>query len=202
MHAILALTRFIVILLVTLHYTSMDVQASASTALYEIEILVFKNNIPNLEGDELWIEQDVETKTKNREFIHPKKVAQQSAYLSKAVEKISSQKNYSIITHKRWSQDVNSKAASKIVRLSEPFGDNGSELSGDIIFYLSRFFHIDVNIKLKEPQKNFFATEGAPSFNTYKIDDNRRIKSKEIHYFDHPKFGMLVYVNPIKTSTH
>ena len=33
------------------------------------------------------------------------------------------------------------------------------------------------------------------------LKENRRMRSREIHYFDNPKFGVLVYITPIETLT-
>jgi len=63
-------------------------------------------------------------------------------------------------------------------------GDN--TLDGTLKFYLSRFLHVDVNLAL--------SADGNPSDQPYRIVDHRRIKTQEINYFDHPKFGILLKV--------
>jgi hypothetical protein len=34
----------------------------------------------------------------------------------------------------------------------------------------------------------------------YRLNERRRVKLSETHYFDHPKFGALVRVSPAKTN--
>jgi len=34
----------------------------------------------------------------------------------------------------------------------------------------------------------------------YRLTEARRVKSSETYYFDHPKFGALVRVSPVKSN--
>lgn len=37
----------------------------------------------------------------------------------------------------------------------------------------------------------------APALQLYRISEHRRIRSNELHYLDHPRFGMIIKVSPV-----
>jgi hypothetical protein len=66
--------------------------------------------------------------------------------------------------------------------------------------YLSRYLHLDLNLNYAEKP----ADGGSPGADTgviaYRINEQRRVKSQETHYFDHPKFGALIRLTPLTTG--
>lgn len=65
------------------------------------------------------------------------------------------------------------------------------ELQGVLRFHLSRYLHV-------EPQL-WFGNDITPEQRVWvKIDQNRRMRSEELHYLDHPLFGLLVRITPWK----
>jgi len=38
--------------------------------------------------------------------------------------------------------------------------------------------------------------DAAPAANTWQLNQSRRMKSNETHYIDHPKFGVLLRIQP------
>ncbi len=55
-------------------------------------------------------------------------------------------------------------------------------LEGSINLYKNRYLHINADLV-------FNSFDGA-----VRLNENRRLKSKELHYLDHPLFGLLVRV--------
>jgi hypothetical protein len=78
--------------------------------------------------------------------------------------------------------------------------------SGTIELYLSRFLHISVDL-------SYLGDQAAPADAAavglselslaprYELRDERRARSGELHYFDHPAFGLLVVVRPQPSET-
>ncbi len=65
------------------------------------------------------------------------------------------------------------------------------ELQGALRFHLSRYLHL-------EPILWFGKDNAAGQRIWVKIDQNRRMRSEELHYLDHPLFGLLVRITPWK----
>jgi len=99
-------------------------------------------------------------------------------------------------------------------------GPEGQSLFGTVRVYVSRFLHVDLDLiyrvaqqvtyyeKLDEmknamflvPENGQFNATGEPittvAMHGYRLNESRRIKSRELHYFDHPLFGVLLYATP------
>ena len=83
------------------------------------------------------------------------------------------------------------------------------ELEGQIIITLSRYLHTQANLVLRKPLESGSSTaasrfsgttgpnvtQGRMLYN-YGLNEKRRMRSKKLHYLDHPQFGMLVLITP------
>lgn len=110
-----------------------------------------------------------------------------------------------------WTQVVRDDNETPFVRLRR-LGNLPLEMEGDLKLYLSRFLHLVVDVSLQAPtppdeaprrrygNSRFAGSDyayRAPPVH-YRIHDNRIIKSDEIRYFDHPKFGILAKLTRIE----
>lgn len=129
---------------------------------------------------------------------------------------------YRVLTQASWTQVATDKAATKPIALRSADG----ALDGTVLFYVSRFLHSEINLRLRAqpPVATSAATATAPqrpavaggsggdnsaavivapaaaeatAIPVYRLSERRRIKSAETHYFDHPKFGVLLRVTPL-----
>lgn len=51
-----------------------------------------------------------------------------------------------------------------------------------------------------EARARLEALNAKPRFEAYRLVEQRRVRTEELHYFDHPKFGVIVQVRPIPTE--
>ncbi|MDO6677935.1 peptidoglycan binding protein CsiV [Shewanella sp. 4_MG-2023] len=89
------------------------------------------------------------------------------------------------------------------------------ELDGNINIYLSHYLFIETNLALRQPiQKQtasseyFQYTEQAdidkvmsPFLQSIPMVQNRRVRSGEIHYFDHPRLGIVMQIRKMEQPT-
>jgi len=195
--------------------------ATTSPSNYTVELVVFRNLMPDLEGNEIWSPDRVNT---NIPDLDQAKIAADSADettdIGKAVALLESNNKYQVLTHKRWVQTADARSTSPVMRIT----DTANDLDGTVVFYMSRFLHVDVDLLLKdESDQNNKPANGvtssavanpvalssstnnssaavAPPDLTYKIDESRRIRSNQINYFDHPKFGVLLEITPMDSD--
>ena len=69
-----------------------------------------------------------------------------------------------------------------------------SFIQGQIKLIMSRYLHFEVNL-------NYYQwVEGmdSPGFTSYPVVAERRMRSREIHYLDHPMIGIIVLATPYK----
>jgi len=171
--------------------------ATPALNLYEVEAIVFINQLPDMEGDELWrIEQ---TRLENGDiaeavFLGEKPPAE--SFLSPAALALEQSGRHRVLAHLRWQQNAEVKSSSKPVKIDNP----AEGLDGALRFYSSRYLLMDINLILREPARTgLFGVAGGDT-RIYRLNEFRRIKLRETHYFDHPKFGVLVRVTPVKEN--
>ena len=162
----------------------------ASTS-YEVEVIVFENRDQSLNGGELWTRDRVKPIGVDLSQAVTVADAPVDSALSAAAQRMKEDGRYRILLHKRWVQNPEAKSTSQMVRL-----DDGVELDGFLRFYLSRFLHVEVDLALTKPTSGGLFSNDADINQLYRLTQQRRVKSQEINYFDHPLFGALVRVTP------
>ncbi len=88
------------------------------------------------------------------------------------------------------------------------------ELEGWIRVSLARYLHTEANLVLREPaneeqraqSQKILGTATLDSFEqkllvNYPLKEKRRMRSKRLHYLDHPEYGLVVLITPWKPET-
>jgi len=154
---------------------------------YEIEIVVFENRLPELIGDEM-LARDADARVKKLETAVTPEAAVSEPYLQPTITSLLDQAgHYRVLAHQHWQQTIDAKTVAKPVRVT---ATNPAELEGTIRFFMSRHLHLDVDLLFRD------ATTGSGSV-VYRLSEQRKLKSQETHYFDHPRLGVLVRVMPL-----
>jgi hypothetical protein len=172
--------------------------APAATNSYEIEVVVFENRLSSLEGNELWArELEKPASTGKDKPVSAGENPPADSSLSAAAAALEKSGQHHVLAHLRWRQTAEAKSVSKPVNISNAAGG----LDGSLRFYLSRFLIVEMNLALREMQGGgtFSGTSGNETV-VYRLNEPRRIKVSETHYFDHPKFGALVRVSPARAG--
>ena len=105
-------------------------------------------------------------------------------------------KGVKIIQHGKWIQSVPSRENPQkaLIQLGES-SSTDFQVEGYLSVTKSRFLHFEAKLWLS-------AITSSSSINTKNlghavIHESRRMRSKELHYIDHPLFGLLVTIRPI-----
>lgn len=146
---------------------------------YQIDILVFARDRAVTTDEQFPQPRDTNTS----ETIEPVELPQSK--LAGAAAELAKDGGVRVLAHRTWTQGSEEKKTAKPARI------HTDVLDGTVQFYVSRFLHADVNLQLRD---------AAMPEQAYRIVERRRVKSQEIHYFDHPHFGVLLLVTPIKTQ--
>lgn len=155
---------------------------TAPTTLYDVEVLIFENNQPNLEGGEMWKEALKESGDVEQAAI-PEGVPAPDSTLSQAARTLERGSQHRILVHKYWQQNADIKSDAIPLRLQSA----NNELDGTLRFYFNRFLYVELNLTLQDLR----ATGGVKAL---QLNEHRRVRPQEIYYFDHPKFGALVRI--------
>lgn len=155
--------------------------------LYQVEILVIENLSPALVSEEQWAPGPAELPG-IAEAVEPTVALSTSSKLFSALTTLENDANYRILAHRTWTQPAEERQATKPILIRS----QDRTLDGVFRFYVSRFFHVELNLAFGEAGAR--QDSGAP---LYRISERRRIRTTEVQYIDHPKFGVLVLVTPV-----
>ena len=160
---------------------------------YEVEILVFENQLPDLQGGELLTRDTATPQPAISDTAQPPDKIHGESYMQPTLTTLLQKDgHYRILAHARWLQSLDAKEIAKPVRITSSNPANPGELDGTVRFFMSRFLHLSVNLQFRDP-----ASAGAAVPIVYRLNEQRRIKSLELNYFDHPRFGVLARVVPV-----
>ena len=140
--------------------------------------------------------------------------------MEEIVQTLKRSKNYRVIDQNSWFQEIKDQSQAPAVLIKTKI-DDGDIVVGEIKAYKKRFLHLDANLYfakesidpasfekiviLKEQFKkgefvinqiNLFENEELEFL--YQINHSRKLRSKELHYIDHPKFGVIFQISPTK----
>ena len=130
-------------------------------------------------------------------------LAEENFQLKDEFERLDNLEEYTPLLHFGWTQTTYPDDEQEVRPLSS-FVTPPSGLEGDLTLYLSRYLHLAVNLQLDDtPVKelpcgydNDKPEESAPRTYPvrYRIEEDRIFRIGELHYFDHPKFGVLAKI--------
>ena len=130
--------------------------------------------------------------------------------LAAEVSKIAKSRDFRVISTKSWFQNIKTLNSAELVFVDSGFF-KGSRIFGFIQLYKERFLHFNSQLYFSEldplieqnPKfisgKNIFEDEIIIDLFMeknqkilYEVKHSKKFRSGEIHYMDHPKFGMLI----------
>ena len=130
--------------------------------------------------------------------------------LSAEVSKIARSRDFRVISTKSWFQNIKDKDAAELIFIDSDFF-KGTRIFGFFQLYKERFLHFNTKLYLSELDPLFTQEErlmvGKNVFNEekeldiyeeknqkvlYEVVHSKKFRSGELHYVDHPKFGMLI----------
>lgn len=124
---------------------------------------------------------------------------------------------YDPVMHFGWTQTTWPEEETQAIELSS-LARPPAGLDGSLTLYLSRYLHLVVDLQLDAPEAsnrnrriddpmsgfgdyrtlNEFGDVIVPGPVRYRINENRILRSGELRYFDHPKFGVLAKVTRVE----
>ena len=113
---------------------------------------------------------------------------------------------YRAVAHGGWIQDALDESTAQPMNLANLGILNPS---GTLRLHLSRFLHMTIDIQYQTGRAQS-AADSASGFAAlselalqprYRMLDQRRARSGELHYVDHPMFGLLFMISPVPEET-
>lgn len=176
-----------IVLALTLAGSSM---ALAEVPIYDVEVIVFSNQNSGDDG-ERWpasSRDDIST----RGFAAQGQISERPAssyQLDGIAYALGQSRGYTVLLHTAWRQPAYDSGNAIGYPVDIDVQNGTRHLAGRINLVRERYLHLDVDLLL--------SSAGSP---VYELSERRRIKkSGTVHYFDHPRFGMIAIVTPYQS---
>ncbi|MBT8143882.1 MAG: peptidoglycan binding protein CsiV [Gammaproteobacteria bacterium] len=176
------MNRFMLSLLLTI--LLMPVPALAQEPpVFDVEVIVFRHveadntELPSYDRD---AEDNEATPVRRRRYPA---LSADELRLGGAAQRLLSSSEWSPILHAGWRQPTDSRE--EAAAMSVAGTRRGASVRGTVRVSVDRFLRMEVDLQL----------DGGTG-DTFSLTQARRVRSGEVHYFDHPQFGVIATVNP------
>ena len=144
-------------------------------------------------------------------------VADADRNLAGAARSIRRSKDYRMLLHQSWTQPIDAQSTAILLQGGDQFGDQ-FELEGTLSVRRSRFLHVETDLwltrfeatgSMQDPFQDHPMAETYPALllaatrglnhepgYRYHMAQQRRLRSNEVHYLDHPQFGIIIEIRP------
>lgn len=190
------------------HLLLINTAQAAELPKYQVEVIVFETTA--LRG---WTEEAypfLETEINLDGSVPATSLPKASLMLKDEASKLTLNAGYKVLVHQAYTiYGMPENKATKISFQNYPESEWTSKVKGTLLFYKSRFPHVDLTVQLDKAiptkvraefaaqQKITIDTEsGAPTWR-FVLSESRKTLRDETHYIDHPIYGALVKVQLI-----
>ena len=171
---------------------------------YEIELLIFRNLVEN-DGGEVWPVDYSDWFEESADGEQADILTETAVtWLPKSQLRLSAQRNalarsapYRPIAHLAWRQPVSGRHQAKPVEL--PTGKtrpDRAHVDGLVRVAVERYLHLDLDLRLHLADVSEQAASIEYGVPDIRLKEQRRMRSKELHYFDNPRFGVIALITP------
>ena len=95
---------------------------------------------------------------------------------------------YQVLAHRLWRQGAYDRREAVPYLLNADGAGGADALNGSITLIRERYLHLVVDLSLEQAGSR------------YRLDETRRIRYGELHYFDSPRLGVIARVTPYGAS--
>ncbi|WP_051347231.1 CsiV family protein [Thiomicrorhabdus chilensis] len=194
-------------------------QANEENPNYTIEVIVFETFALRSWTEEYWPEtfelpdyetalplQDILNGSLTTPVTQTMKLKAQPDGLTSEAAKLTPKKGYRILFHQAWSQDTGAdETMPKLLIDNAEQTGSASHVSGTVKLYKSRYAHVEFDLEFERripdrvkadfmQHQKITADELTPDYWRFKLKESRKIRPNQLHYIDHPMFGILVQI--------
>ncbi|MBT8131567.1 MAG: peptidoglycan binding protein CsiV [Gammaproteobacteria bacterium] len=149
---------------------------------FDVELIVFRHLTPD--ESELQVDRVVEDETEEARIPRRRftPLTPDQLRLGAVSQKLLGSKDWSPILHYGWRQPGIDRDDAPEVNLAG--SRRGARATGTVRLSVERFLRLELDLEM-DPGSGI----------RYTLDQSRRMRSGEIHYFDHPQFGVIALVS-------
>ena len=178
---------------------------------YQIELIVFSHLNGDSFNSETWpvLTNPLPTSAKainlntteaNKDFTPTTQYK-----LNTILYRLSKHPNYKILLHKAWYESLEQLNSPTTIKLTggKNYQSSVDELMGNVTVSLNRYFDVKFDLTLAFPQEQVQQLTDNEKYlqqpyTFISLQQTRRTKSQELNYIDHPLYGVLFEIIPVK----
>ena len=174
----------------------------AEPRLYDVEVIIFSNPTGMADGE---LMDRPAPDAARASGIFPKgrfTELSPAFYGMDAIRStLSAAPGYSVLFHRAWRQLANERADAVDYPVHSLAENGRDSVEGTITLIRERYLHLDMDLLLMTRESNtpVLYSDEPGSVPAFRLSERRRIRSSELHYFDHPRFGVIARVTPYQS---
>lgn len=159
---------------------------------YQVELVVFEQLNPAT--DEQWpVMPPRDPAAATPQTANGKIQPASRESLAGVAERLRNSASYRVLSYQSWQQSALSKNASL------PVAIDGERISGHVRVYKASYLHSELDLWLQDGNQRSSSGDDFQGPRYPNLKESRRLRSKELHYFDHPRFGAILQLIPVAT---
>lgn len=170
--------------------------AQAPTPGYDVELIVFRNLGASGTPEQWSLDTGVRDTTADAESADPAaaettfpKLPPERLKLNSIYDALKRNRAYQPLAHLGWTQPATTRDTTRFVSLNDLGLDAG--VTGRAALARGRYLHLTLDLTYQP----------AGEETRYVLKQTRRMRSTEIHYIDHPRFGVVALITPAPLGT-
>lgn len=172
---------------------------------YEVELLIFQNLVP-ADGGEIWpldYSQWFEEDAGAQGGPHARVtwLDTQGRTLTSERNALGRSANYRPLAYLAWRQPVYDRNTALPVEIPIRKSRTGTYVEGTARVAVERYLHLDLDLQLRLAGADAPPELAAGDRVKIRLKESRRMRSRELHYFDNPRFGVIALVTPVAAAS-
>ena len=171
---------------------------------YALEVIVFARSTPSQSIDEVFPSTAPPMLAEGLDFEFALEaelegllpLPSESYVLNNSANRLRRQLGADILFHRRWIHPLLPLSDTTPWFRLAGLGRDGVRLDGVVRWSIDRFIELDADLRVTRPNERF-DLDGTPLNAVYVLQEFRKMASKDIHYLDHPAFGVIIAAEPL-----
>ncbi|SFR51751.1 CsiV family protein [Thiomicrospira sp. ALE5] len=220
-HRLLTLIKpqgyWVLLLFAGLFFLTPNPAQSQNTPQVHVEIIIFQSLAQRGWTEEYWpltpglvLENNVNRLGNLETTPWATPVAAEDLQLAEERSRMTTDRGYDVLAHIAWQQPAFNRNTAQPLIIDSQLQKRRHETApiyGQVRAYQERFNHVEIKLELDRripvrlrerfAEHQGIALEFLPDSWTFMIDESRRVRPGELHYVDHPLFGVLIHVSRV-----
>lgn len=217
LHRLMRVLLTLILLVLAVGFASAARAQETTATAYTIELVIFKTKSP-IGGPEAW---NTETAAAQQTSVPADAAEAEEGQAAVAVapvgglpvQAISSTQfrlsgidgalqrnaNYEVLQHIGWTQVPSPRGSGLAVNLAD-LATNNPPVRGTMRFERGKYLYLQLDLTYTpaDPPASLVAASNKGTPVAFKLNQKRRVRPFERHYFDHPAFGVIAIISPVK----